>query len=58
MQKITPFLWFDNNAVRVANFTPDLFKNSALEPSCGMAMADPDPNVMKAMMENGKAGYR
>jgi predicted 3-demethylubiquinone-9 3-methyltransferase (glyoxalase superfamily) len=28
MQKITPFLWFDNQAVEAANFYVSLFKNS------------------------------
>ena len=28
MQKITPFLWFDNQAEEAANFYVSLFKNS------------------------------
>ncbi len=28
MQKITPFLWFDNNAEKAMNFYVDVFKNS------------------------------
>jgi predicted 3-demethylubiquinone-9 3-methyltransferase (glyoxalase superfamily) len=28
MQKITPFLWFDNNAEEAANFYVSIFKNS------------------------------
>jgi predicted 3-demethylubiquinone-9 3-methyltransferase (glyoxalase superfamily) len=28
MQKITPFLWFDNNAEEAANFYASVFKNS------------------------------
>ena len=28
MQKITPFLWFDNNAEEAANFYVSVFKNS------------------------------
>lgn len=31
MQKITPFLWFDNNAEEVANFYVSIFKNSRLK---------------------------
>ena len=28
MQKITPFLWFDNNAEEAMNFYVSIFKNS------------------------------
>ena len=28
MQKITPFLWFDNNAEEAVNFYTSIFKNS------------------------------
>ena len=28
MQKITPFLWFDNNAEEAMNFYLSIFKNS------------------------------
>ena len=28
MQKITPFLWFNNNAEEAINFYTSLFKNS------------------------------
>lgn len=31
MQKITPFLWFNNNAKEAANFYVSLFKNSKIE---------------------------
>ena len=30
IQKITPFLWFDNNAAEAANFYTTVFKNSRL----------------------------
>ena len=30
MQKITPFLWFDNQAEEAANFYVSLFKNSRI----------------------------
>jgi len=30
MQKITPFLWFDNNAEEAINFYVSIFKNSKL----------------------------
>ncbi len=31
MQKITPFLWFDNNAEEAVNFYTSIFKNSKIE---------------------------
>jgi len=31
MQKITPFLWFDNQAEEAANFYVSIFKNSKIE---------------------------
>ena len=31
MQKITPFLWFDNQAEEAANFYVSLFKNSRID---------------------------
>lgn len=31
MQKITPFLWFDNNAEEAANFYTSIFKNSKIQ---------------------------
>jgi predicted 3-demethylubiquinone-9 3-methyltransferase (glyoxalase superfamily) len=30
MQKITPFLWFDNNAEEAMNFYVSIFKNSKI----------------------------
>lgn len=30
MQKISPFLWFDNNAEKAVNFYVSLFKNSKI----------------------------
>ncbi|MER5175706.1 MAG: VOC family protein [Candidatus Nitrosocosmicus sp.] len=33
MQKITPFLWFNNNAEEAANFYTSIFKNSKLKVS-------------------------
>ena len=30
MQKITPFLWFDNNAEEAVNFYASLFDNSSI----------------------------
>src|SRR5277367_3117400 len=39
MQKITPFLWFDNNAEEAMKFYTSIFKNSKVEESrrCGDA---------------------
>jgi predicted 3-demethylubiquinone-9 3-methyltransferase (glyoxalase superfamily) len=31
MQKITPFLWFDDKAEEAANFYVSLFKNSKID---------------------------
>ena len=31
MQKITPFLWFNDNAEGAANFYTSIFKNSKIE---------------------------
>jgi predicted 3-demethylubiquinone-9 3-methyltransferase (glyoxalase superfamily) len=31
MQKITPFLWFDNNAEEAVNFYTSIFKNSKIK---------------------------
>ena len=31
MQRITPFLWFDNNAEEAVNFYVSVFKNSKIE---------------------------
>ncbi len=36
MQKITPFLWFDNNAEEAMEFYTSIFKNSRWELSDGM----------------------
>ena len=33
MQKITPFLWFDNNAEEAMKFYTSVFKNPRLERS-------------------------
>jgi predicted 3-demethylubiquinone-9 3-methyltransferase (glyoxalase superfamily) len=31
MQRITPFLWFDNQAAEAANFYVSVFKNSKVK---------------------------
>jgi len=37
MQKITPFLWFDNNAEEAAQFYTSVFKNSRISVSVATA---------------------
>jgi predicted 3-demethylubiquinone-9 3-methyltransferase (glyoxalase superfamily) len=44
MQKITPFLWFDNQAEEAANFYVSLFKNSKLGSIRRYGDAGPGPN--------------
>jgi predicted 3-demethylubiquinone-9 3-methyltransferase (glyoxalase superfamily) len=43
MQKITPFLWFDNNAEEAANFYVSVFKNSKLLNVARYGDAGPGP---------------
>lgn len=43
MQKITPFLWFDNNAEEAANFYVSVFKNSKLLNVARYSDAGPGP---------------
>jgi predicted 3-demethylubiquinone-9 3-methyltransferase (glyoxalase superfamily) len=54
-QKITPFLWFDNNADEAMNFYVSIFKNSKVP---RVARSDKDPkksqSVMKAMLQMRK----
>ena len=40
MQKITPFLWFDNQAEEAVNFYVSLFKNSKINSSNATVMQD------------------
>jgi predicted 3-demethylubiquinone-9 3-methyltransferase (glyoxalase superfamily) len=40
MQKITPFLWFDNNAEEAITFTFQSSRIPSPAPLCGMAMPD------------------
>ena len=53
MQKITPFLWFDNNAEEAANFYVSVFKNSKLLKVARYGDAGPGPKgtVMTAEFE-------
>jgi predicted 3-demethylubiquinone-9 3-methyltransferase (glyoxalase superfamily) len=43
MQKITPFLWFDNQAEEAANFYISLFKNSKISSITRYGDAGPGP---------------
>jgi predicted 3-demethylubiquinone-9 3-methyltransferase (glyoxalase superfamily) len=43
MQKITPFLWFDNNAEEVVNFYAGIFKNSKILNIARYGEAGPGP---------------
>jgi predicted 3-demethylubiquinone-9 3-methyltransferase (glyoxalase superfamily) len=57
MQKITPFLWFDNNAEEAANFYISVFKNSKLLNVARYSDAGPGPkgSVMTVEFElNGQ----
>jgi predicted 3-demethylubiquinone-9 3-methyltransferase (glyoxalase superfamily) len=57
MQKITPFLWFDNQAEEAMNFYLSIFKNSKklTVTRYGPAGPGPDGSVMTAVFElNGQ----
>ena len=45
MQKITPFLWFDNQAEEAANFYVSIFKNSKILTVTRYGEAGPGPKV-------------
>ncbi len=53
MQKITPFLWFDNNAEEAMNFYVSVFKNSKVKTVSRYGDAGPGPkgSVMTAEFE-------
>jgi predicted 3-demethylubiquinone-9 3-methyltransferase (glyoxalase superfamily) len=46
MQKITPFLWFDDKAEEAANFYTSVFKNSKVEEVVRFGKAGPRPEGM------------
>lgn len=52
-QKITPFLWFDNNAEEAANFYVSIFKNSKIASVARYGAAGPGPKgtVMTATFQ-------
>jgi predicted 3-demethylubiquinone-9 3-methyltransferase (glyoxalase superfamily) len=57
MQKITPFLWFNNNAEEAVNFYISIFKNSKIVNNSRYGEAGPGPKgtVMSATFElNGQ----
>lgn len=57
MQRITPFLWFDDNAEEAMNFYVSVFKNSKVLSVVRYGEAGPGPNgsVMTAQFElNGQ----
>jgi predicted 3-demethylubiquinone-9 3-methyltransferase (glyoxalase superfamily) len=57
MQKITPFLWFNNNAEEAVNFYISIFKNSKIVSISRYGEAGPGPKgtVMSATFElNGQ----
>ena len=53
MQKITPFLWYDNNAEEAMNFYISVFKNSKVLEVARYGEAGPGPKgtVMTATFE-------
>jgi predicted 3-demethylubiquinone-9 3-methyltransferase (glyoxalase superfamily) len=53
MQKITPFLWFDDNAEEAVNFYVSVFKNSKIGKVARYGKAGPGPEgtVMTATFE-------
>ena len=53
MQKITPFLWFDNNAEEAVNFYASVFKNARVGRVARYGEAGPGPkgSVMTAQFE-------
>jgi len=44
-QKITPFLWFDNQAEEAVNFYTSIFKNSKVRALLAMAKLDLGPKA-------------
>ncbi len=44
MQKITPFLWFDNQAEEAMNFYTSIFKNSKIGTVTRLPEATPGPS--------------
>jgi predicted 3-demethylubiquinone-9 3-methyltransferase (glyoxalase superfamily) len=59
MQKITPFLWFDNNAEEALNFYASVFKNAKVRDIRRYGDAGPGPkgSVMTATLEVEGQGF-
>src|SRR6266446_6305316 len=59
MQKITPFLWFDDNAEEAMNFYVSIFKNSKVGSVTRYGDAGPGPkgSVMSATFELEGEGF-
>ena len=63
MQKVTPFLWFDNQAEEAMNFYTSIFKNSKIEsitrgPSGAVMMATFQINGQELMALNGGPDHK
>ena len=58
MQKITPFLWFDNKAEEAAKFYAGIFKNSKITSTsrCGDAGPGPDEVPIRDAEHRGGSG--
>jgi predicted 3-demethylubiquinone-9 3-methyltransferase (glyoxalase superfamily) len=58
MQKITPFLWFDNNAEEAANFYTSVFPNSKILKTARYGEAGPGPKGSVMTVEFELDGQR
>jgi len=58
MQKITPFLWFDNQAEEAANFYVSIFKNSKIETISRYGDAGPGPKGSVMIVQFQLEGQR
>jgi predicted 3-demethylubiquinone-9 3-methyltransferase (glyoxalase superfamily) len=58
MQKITPFLWFDNQAEEAANFYASVFNNSRVVSSTRYGEAGPGPKGSAMTVEFELEGQR
>lgn len=58
MQKITPFLWFDDKAEEAANFYVSIFKNSKIETVSRYGDAGPGPKGSVMIVQFQLEGQR
>ena len=58
MQKITPFLWFDDQAEEAANFYVSIFKNSKIETVSRYGDAGPGPKGSVMIVQFQLEGQR